>query len=95
MNGIFWALFGPLFYLVAGVGFAYVATVIAMREPDWDSGSYGSIGRGIVLLFSIFWPLTIFGLAPIVGITLAVQKHDRERLKAAEIARLEAEVFGP
>ena len=94
MSGVFWALFGPLFYLGFGVLYAYVATLIAMRSPSWDSGYVNTWGPGSILALSIFWPLTILVLVPVIGIVAAQRKQDKRRLRESEIRKIEAEVFG-
>jgi hypothetical protein len=79
-------------YLFGGVTFSYVATVIAMRSPDW--GSQLGWNTGWVVVISVIWPLSIFVCAPAVGIVLAQRGVDKKRLQEGEIRRLEAEVFG-
>lgn len=79
-------------YLLGGVAFAYVGTLIAMRTPNWGCPNYWNPGS--VMAISIFWPLAIFIFAPLAGVVLAQRGREKARLRADEVRRLKAEVFG-
>ena len=88
MSGVFWALFGLLVYVSGCVGLAYVAIRTRPASSGYD------FPDGFVWFISLLWPVSALLIAPWIGIVLARRKQDRKRLRAKELARLEAEMFG-